>query len=67
MKDQVTEVLLNPPTAVMAVGGVGFINTLIATLPLAINVATVVYLLVLISHKSWQFYREWKATHAPTE
>jgi hypothetical protein len=57
----ITETLTNPPVGVSTGVGVVATNMFIATLPTVINVIMVVYLIVLVAHKSWQFYQEVKA------
>lgn len=57
----ISEMVTNPPTAIAVGVGSSAINTLVTTLPLLINVATVVYLAVLILYTSWKFYRDYKA------
>ena len=57
----ITETIMNPPVGVTAgVGTIG-VNMFVATLPTVINVVMVIYLIVLVAHKSWQFYQEIKA------
>lgn len=60
LKEQITETLLNPPTGVVIGGGIGIFQSLVTQLPVIINIATVVYLVILITHKLWTFYKEWK-------
>ena len=57
----ITETIMNPPVGVTAgVGTIG-VNMFVATLPTVINIVMVIYLVVLVAHKSWQFYQEIKA------
>ena len=60
LKGQIAETLLNPPTGVVIGGGVGIFQSLVTQLPVIINIATVIYLVILIVHKLWTFYKEWK-------
>ena len=60
IKEQIAETLLNPPTGVVIGGGVGIFQSFITQLPVIINIATVIYLIILITHKLWTFYKEWK-------
>lgn len=39
---------------------VSFIGMLASNLPFIINVASFIYLVLLISHKIWQMYKEFK-------
>lgn len=36
-------------------------------LPLIINVCSLVYLVLLITHKGWQMYKEWKRKDESSE
>ena len=56
----IIETLTNPPVAVVTTGGVGLANVLIASLPVIINILTVIYLAGLVIHKGMQIYKELK-------
>lgn len=55
----ITDIASSPAVAVPIIGSVTGIN-LITLLPIFINVATALYLSMLIGHKAWVWYREWK-------
>jgi hypothetical protein len=55
----ITDIAASPSVAVPIAAGVTGAN-LIAMLPIFINVATALYLSMLIGHKAWVWYREWK-------
>ena len=55
----VVDSVTSPNAAVPTVSLVGAANWL-HSLPDIINVATIVYLLLLISHKAYKMYQEWK-------
>lgn len=57
----ITETIMNPPVGVTTGVGVVATNMFVAVLPTVINVVMVIYLVVLVCHKSWQFYQEVKA------
>jgi hypothetical protein len=50
----------SPNISIPIVGVTGFMNFLEGNLPLIINICTVVYLGLLISHKAYQMYKEIK-------
>lgn len=55
----ITDVASSPLVATPIAVGVSTAN-IIALLPIAINVLTFAYLAVLLGHKLWVWYREWK-------
>lgn len=57
----------SPATAVPVVGTAALFNSFGDALPTLINVATFIYLVLLISHKCWQFYKGWKDRNESTE
>ena len=56
----IVETLTNPTVAVGTTGSVTLLNVVIASLPVIINVLTVLYLAGLIIHKGMQIYKELK-------
>jgi hypothetical protein len=56
----VSDVATSPQAAITTSVSVTTANLLGISLPEIINVCTVVYLALLISHKGWQMYKEWK-------
>lgn len=56
----VSDYLYNAPTAVTTSVGVSMYNMLGDGLPFIINVGTAIYLALLIIHKGWKMYKEWK-------
>lgn len=64
MENQITETLMNPPMAVVAGSGAVLVNTFITALPVLINCVMAVYLVILVCHKSYQFYNEIKDRRA---
>lgn len=48
------------------VAGVGMLSTNAFDLPFWINVATAVYLFLLITHKAWHMYKDWKNKDGPS-
>jgi hypothetical protein len=60
--------VLNAPTGVSTSVTVSAANMIGEGLPFLINVATVIYLFLLIVHKGWKMYKEWKTgKDAPEE
>lgn len=58
--NQQLETFTNPQTAIVTTTTISTANIMGFSLPEVINVATVIYLVLLISHKGWQMYKEWK-------
>lgn len=56
---QITESVTSPSSTLPVVTLVGAANWL-SSLPEIINILTAVYLVLLVSHKLYVFYREWK-------
>lgn len=59
--------LMNPPAAVVTTGGVTTAHMVGIDLPFIINVGTAIYLGLLIIHKGWQMYKDWKKKDAPLQ
>ena len=55
-----TDAVLNTPTGVSTSITVSAMNIAGADLPFLINVGTAIYLFLLIVHKGWKMYKEWK-------
>lgn len=55
----ITDVASSPIVATPIAVGVSGLN-LITLLPILINVGTALYISMLIGHKAWVWYREWK-------
>jgi len=53
----------SPAIAIPATGVVSVAN-LLAWVPVAVNVLTLLYLAILIGHKAWVWYREYKGKQA---
>lgn len=66
MQQQITDSILNPTTGTAVTIPVALANALTTNLPIVINIATIIYLTLLISHKSWQMYKEWKEKKNPS-
>lgn len=64
MSGQITETFMNPPIAVVAGSGAVLVNTFVASLPVLINCVMAIYLVILVAHKSYQFYNEIKDRRA---
>lgn len=64
MNNTITETLMNPPMAVTAGAGAVVVNTFITALPVLINCVMAIYLVILVTHKSYQFYNEIKDRRA---
>lgn len=56
----ISDAASSPPIATATTVAVTTANLLDFSLPIVINIATVIYLSLLISHKGWQMYKEWK-------
>lgn len=68
MRDNLTDAILNAPTGVSTSVTVSAINMVGMDLPFLINVGTALYLFLLIVHKGWKMYKEWKTgKHEPEE
>jgi len=57
---QITETATQPASAVPVTGLVAAGNIL-GALPEFVNILTALYILLLIVHKIWKMYAEWKA------
>lgn len=55
MRDHI-DTVTNPNVSIP----ITFVSMLADNLPLFINIASFLYLVLLISHKGWQMYKEWK-------
>ena len=59
ISNQITESITAPASTVPVLAVVGATNW-ISSLPEVINFLTILYLFLLIVHKGYIFYREWK-------
>lgn len=59
----ITEAVTNPQIAV-PVATAGTVANLLVALPHIISVGWIVYLVLLIGHKGWQMYKEWRDDRA---
>lgn len=57
----ITDAAASPAVAVPIAAGVS-VGNILAFLPIAINVLTVLYLMMLVGHKVWVWYKEYKAS-----
>lgn len=64
MNNQITETFMSPAPAIVAGSGAVLVNTFITALPVLINCVMAVYLVILVCHKSYQFYNEIKDRRA---
>lgn len=64
MNEQITETFMSPTAAITAGSGAVIVNTFITALPVLINCVMAVYLVILVVHKSYQFYNEIKDRRA---
>jgi hypothetical protein len=55
----ITDAAASPSVAVPIAAGVS-VGNFLAFLPIAINALTFLYLLMLVGHKGWIWYKEWK-------
>jgi len=55
----ISDVAASPVVATPIAVGVSAAN-IIAFLPIFINIATAIYLTLLVSHKLWVWYKDWK-------
>jgi len=55
----ISDVAASPPVGASIAVGVSAAN-FIAFLPIFINIATAIYLTLLVSHKLWVWYKDWK-------
>lgn len=60
LSNTVVENATSPPVAV-AVGGTSIAAGLVGSLPVIINVLVVTYFSLMILHKAYQMWKEWKA------
>lgn len=58
----VTESFTSPAIAV-PVGGVTLAAGLVSSLPVIINVIVCVYFLLMVTHKAYQMWKEWRIDH----
>jgi hypothetical protein len=58
--DNTIDAILNTPSGVATTVSISTINLMGVDLPFLINVGTAIYLLLLIIHKGWKMYKEWK-------
>lgn len=56
----ITETVTNPPVALATGAVVVASNTFWDTLPYVINGIMVIYAILLVVHKAWQIYRDFK-------
>ena len=56
---QITETITSPASAV-PVSGLVATGNFLASLPEIVNILTIVYVSLLIIHKSWKMYADWK-------
>jgi hypothetical protein len=61
--NNITDFAASPVVAVPTTIMVSAANIL-SFLPIFINIATAVYLTMLVGHKAWVWYREWKGKQA---
>jgi len=59
----ILDIASSPSIAVPATGVISVAN-LMAWIPVAVNVLTLLYLAVLIGHKLWVWYKEYKGKQA---
>lgn len=57
--EQAASMVTSPTTSIPVIGTVGYVNWL-GGLPEIINVLTAVYLILLVTHKGYNMYKEWK-------
>ena len=60
----VTENMTNP-TIATTVGGTTILANLAGSLPVIINIIVVVYFSLMVVHKMYQMWKEYKADNAP--
>lgn len=60
LSNTVIENVTSPPVAV-AVGGMSITAGLVGSLPVIINILVVAYFSLMIIHKGYQMWKEWKA------
>lgn len=60
----ITELATNPSVAISAGVGTVALNTFIGALPIIINCGMVIYVVLLVCHKAWQFYQDVKHKRA---
>jgi hypothetical protein len=58
--DQITDQATHPAVAVPVVTTAGAANTFIDHLPILINLGMVLYVVLLVGHKGWTWYTEYK-------
>lgn len=61
------EDIMNTPTGVATTVTVSTLNIAGVGIPDLINYGTFIYLLLLIVHKGWKMYKEWKTGNASEE
>jgi hypothetical protein len=64
--DQVVENMTRPALAV-PLGGATVAAGLVGSLPMIINIAVAIYFTLMVVHKAYQMWKEWKADHAPRQ
>lgn len=55
----IVDAATNPQVAV-PLSGAGALAQLLAVLPHAVSAGWLIYVLLLISHKAWKMYKEWR-------
>lgn len=60
MMQTVSEAATNPVTALGTAGSVAVAPLFGIDLPLLIQLLTTVYTALLVGHKAWQMFKEWK-------
>ena len=59
LQHNITENMTNPGTATV-VGGTTILANFISALPVMINVAVFIYFTLMVVHKAYQMYKEYK-------
>jgi hypothetical protein len=61
------DAVTNPQIAVPVVGTASFLSWFADVLPVLINVGSFIYIILVIIHKAWKMYKEWKTKDESSE
>lgn len=54
------ETFTSPSVAVPITTTTTVLSTFMDNMPMLLNIGSFIYLILLITHKAWQMYKEWK-------
>ncbi len=61
IREQITETITNPQVGVPLTVGPGSLHFLGVPLPDWLTIFSIIYVIILLTHKVWVWYKEWKS------